>query len=454
MSRVVRRKFFYAREEVTLGQKGNSAPGWEYETPTSRATQTAPVPVTAERLHQMPSAGAGRVVASEKPRLVSNRAHESGWGNSNDEVSLFRDTVRRFIQETFVPHQSRWREQNRPDPEAWTAAGEAGVLLPELPEAYGGAGGNFAHEATVIEELARAAIHFGSNVHSIVARYILNYGTEEQKRKWLPGMASGASVGAIAMTEPCAGSDLAGIKTTASRDGNHYVINGSKTFITNGLLAGLVCVAVKTDPRLPGVRGISLIVVETGNLPGYRTGRSLPKVGREEQDTCEIFFDDVRVPAANLLGPGEGKGFSQMLEQLPYERLSIGVSAVAAAERALEITTKYVKERTAFGKTLMDFQNTRFKLAECATEARIGRVFLDHCIARFIDGTLDQTSAAMAKYWLTEMQWRIVDECVQLHGGYGYMLEYPIARMWADSRVQRIHAGTNEIMKEIIGWSL
>jgi acyl-CoA dehydrogenase len=372
----------------------------------------------------------------------------------NEELRLFRNTVSRFVQQEFVPHQGRWREQHGPTPEAWALAGRMGILLPELPEKYGGAGGTFAHEAVVIEELARAGVHFGSSVHSIVARYILSYGNEEQRRKWLACMAQGVLVGAIAMTEPSAGSDLAGIKTTARRDGSEYVINGSKTFITNGVHAGLVCVAVKTDTRVPGVRGISLIMVEGKNLPGYRVGRSLEKVGREGQDTCEIFFDDVRVPAANLLGSSEGKGFAQMLEQLPYERLAVGVNAMATAELALEITTKYVKERVAFGKPLMDFQNTRFKLAECATEAHIGRVFLDHCIAQFLNGTLDPVSAAMAKYWLTDRQCRIVDECVQLHGGYGYMLEYPIARMWADSRVQRIFAGSNEIMKELIGWSL
>jgi acyl-CoA dehydrogenase len=256
------------------------------------------------------------------------------------------------------------------------------------------------------------------------------------------------------MTEPAAGSDLQGIKTTARREGNDYAINGSKAFVTNGLHANIICVAVKTDTRVAGFKGISLLIVEGKNLPGYRIGRSLEKVGMHGQDTCELFFDNVRVPASNLLGPSEGKGFSQMMEQLPYERLTVGVSAVATAEQAVTITTKYAKERTAFGKPLIDFQNTRFKLAECKTEAHIGRVFLDNCIERFISGQLDAVTAAMAKYWLTDCQCRIVDECVQLHGGYGYMMEYPIARMWVDSRVQRIYAGTNEIMKELIGWSL
>jgi acyl-CoA dehydrogenase len=371
----------------------------------------------------------------------------------DDELRIFRKTVRQFIQEQFVPHQSRWREQHRPDEEAWTAIGKAGILLPDIPEEYGGGGGSFAHETVANEELAVAGVHFGSSIQSIVGHYILSYGTEEQKRNWLPRMARGELVAAIAMTEPSAGSDLAGVKTTARREGSDYVLNGSKTFITNGWHASLVCVALKTDARAAGLKGISLVMVEPKNLAGYRVGRTLEKVGMNGLDTCEIFFDDVRVPAANLLG-AEGKGFNQMVQQLPYERLTIGVGAVAMAEQAVAITTKYVKERMAFGKPLLDFQNTRFKLAQCKTEAHIGRVFLDNCIQRFIAGQLDAVTAAMAKYWLTECQCRIVDECVQLHGGYGYMIEYPIARMWTDSRVQRIYAGTNEIMKELIGWAL
>lgn len=372
----------------------------------------------------------------------------------NDELRMFRSTVRQFIQKEFAPHQARWRQQHRPDAEAWSGAGEVGILLPDVPQEYGGGGGTFAYEAVVREELAQAGVHFGSGIQSIVARYILAYGSEAQKRSWLPRMARGELVGAIAMSEPAAGSDLQGIKTTARRDGDHYVINGSKTFITNGWHAGIICLAVKTDARVAGPKGISLIIVEAKNLPGYHVGSSLEKVGMHGQDTCELFFDDVRIPASNLLGPAEGNGFFQMMEQLPYERLSIGVGAVATAEQAVAITIKYVKERTAFGKPLIDLQNTRFKLAECKTEAHIGRVFLDSCIQRFIAGQLDAVTAAMAKYWLTDCQCRIVDECVQLHGGYGYMTEYPIARMWADSRVQRIYAGANEIMKEVIAWSL
>jgi acyl-CoA dehydrogenase len=378
-------------------------------------------------------------------------AYESPW--TNDELLMFRKTVRRFIEQEFVPHQSRWREQHHPDDGAWEAIGKAGLLLPDIPEQYGGGGGTFAHETVVNEELAVAGVHFGCSIQSIVAHYILAYGTEEQKRTWLPRMATGELVAAIAMTEPSAGSDLSGIKTTAHSESDEFVISGSKTFITNGWHANLVCVAVKTDPKAADLKGISLIVVEPRNLAGYRIGHPLDKVGMNGLDTCEMFFDDLRVPASNLLG-ALGKGFNQMVQQLPYERLTIGVGAVAMAEQAVAITTKYVKMRTAFGKPLIDFQNTRFKLAQCRTEVHIGRVFLDNCIERFVAGRLDAVTAAMAKYWLTECQCRVIDECVQLHGGYGYMNDYPIARMWTDSRVQRIYAGTNEIMKELIGWSL
>jgi len=267
-------------------------------------------------------------------------------------------------------------------------------------------------------------------------------------------MARGDLVAAIAMTEPAAGSDLQGIRTVARRDGDSYLVSGSKTFITNGRLAGLVCLAVKTDPAASGAKGISLLLVETQDLPGYEVGKPLEKIGMHGQDTCELFFDQVRVPVGNLLGSVEGLGFSQMMEQLPYERLSIAVGAVATSERAVALTTQYVQERMAFGKPLFDLQNTRFTLAECVTEAQVGRVFVDSCIERFMSGCLDDISTAMAKYWLTESQCRIADKCLQLHGGYGYMTEYPIARLWADSRVQRIYAGSNEIMKEIIGWSL
>ena len=367
---------------------------------------------------------------------------------------MVRATVRQFIQKAFAPHQARWRQQHHPDTEAWLGAGGVGILLADVAQEYGGGGGTFAHVAVVLEELARANIPFGYQEQSIVAHYLLAYGSEEQKHQWLPRMARGELVGAIAMSEPAAGSDLPGIKTTARRDGDNYVINGSKMFITNGLHASIICLAVKTDARAAGPTGISLIIVEAKDLSGFQAGRPLEKVGLHGQDTCELFFDEVRVPARNLLGPAEGKGFSQMMEQLPYERLMIAVAAVAVAEQAVAITSKYAKERMAFGKPLIDFQNTRFKLAECRTEAHIGRVFIDNCIQRYIAGELDPVTAAMAKYWLTDCECRIVDECVQLHGGYGYMAEYPIARMWTDSRMHRIGGGTNEIMKEVIGWSI
>ncbi len=373
---------------------------------------------------------------------------------TTDAIRAFRSTIRAFVQTEFAPHQDRWREQRFPDPDAWTKAGAVGMLLSDVPAEYGGGGGTFVHETVVVEELTRAGVPLHSFIHDSVAHYILAYGSEAQKRNWLPRMARGELVGAIAMSEPAAGSDLQGIRTTARRDGDHYVINGSKTFITNGWHAGLVCLAVKTDPKATGPKAISLIMVEPTDLPGYRVGRPLEKVGMHAQDVCELFFENVRVPAANLLGPAEGRGGFQIMEKMSYERLAIGVAAVATAERAVAVTTKYVKERKVFGNPLIDFQNTRFKLAECRTEAHIARVFLNDCVERFIAGQLDVLTTAMAKYWLTDCECRIVDECLQLHGGYGYLAEYPIARMWTDSRVHRIYAGTNEIMKEMIASSL
>jgi acyl-CoA dehydrogenase len=371
-----------------------------------------------------------------------------------DDIQLFRKTAKRFIQEEFVPNEARWREQHRVDADAWTKAGEVGLLLTDVPEEYGGGGGDYCYEAVVTEELCYAGTHFGHGVHSIAAHYILDYGSEEQKKYWLPLMAKGELIGSIAMTEPIAGSDLQNIKTMAKRQGECLVINGSKTFITNGWHTNLIVLAVKTGDSGAGAKGISLVVVDTRDLQGYRVGRTLEKVGMHGQDTCELFFDDVRVPAKNLLGTEEGRGFYQMMEQLPYERMGVSVGATATTEQAVAITTKHCKERTAFGKPLIEFQNTRFKLAECKAQVHIMRVFLDNCIERLLSRKLDTSTAAMAKYWLTERECAIIDECVQLHGGYGYMMEYPIARMWTDSRVQRIYAGTNEIMKELIARSL
>lgn len=383
-----------------------------------------------------------------------NTAYRPPW--ETEDVALFRETVREFIRGTFAPQQDRWRRQRHPDAAAWRSAGCLGLLLPDLPATFGGGGGGgtFAHACVVQEELSRAGVHFGSGVQNIVGHYIAAYGNETQQQRWLPPMARGELVASIAMTEPGAGSDLSAITTTARREGDCYVINGAKTFITNAWHAGLVCVAAKTSPAAVPMRAISLIVAETKNLSGYSVKKPLEKVGMHGLDSCEIFFDDVRVPAGNLLGGAEGQGFSQMMRQLPFERLTIAVGAVAMSEEALATTVRYVKERALFGHPLFDLQNTRFTLAECATAVRAGRIFVDHCVSRFIAGQLDDAEAAMAKYWLTDMQCRVIDQCVQLHGGYGFMAEYPIARMWTDSRAQRIYAGANEVMKELIAWSL
>lgn len=374
------------------------------------------------------------------------------WMNS--ELTLFRDEVRRFVAGELVPHESRWEAAQQVDREAWTKAGAMGLLLCDIPEEYGGSGATFAHECVVFEEFAYGNItSFGKSVHSIVAHYVLAYGTEEQKQRWLPKMASGEWIAAIAMSEPAAGSDLRGIKTRARRDGDAYIVNGSKTFITNGHMADLVCLVVKTDPAA-GSKGVSLLMVETANLPGYRRGRILDKIGQKGNDTSELFFDDVRVPAADLLGGEEGRGLHQLMESLPWERTVLAVAAVAAIELAVELTVEYVKEREAFGQKLIDMQNTRFRLAECKTTACVARAFIDDCIERMQAGTMDTTTASMAKYWTTDMQCKVVDECLQLFGGYGYMREYPIAKMYADARVQKIYGGTNEIMKELIARSL
>lgn len=378
--------------------------------------------------------------------------YQSPW--ITEELVIFRKSVRRFIEERFLPHQASWEQQHYPDSKAWLEAGQMGMLLADISEEYGGGGGDIGHEIVVVEELAELGIHFGTVVQSIVAHYISAYGSEEQKKKWLPRMASGELVGAIAMTEAGGGSDLQGITTRAIREGDSYVINGSKTFITNGWHAGIVMLAVKTDPAASGVRGISMLAIETKDLPGYSVGKPLGKIGMRTQDTCELFFDRVRVPATALLGGSEGKGFTQMMSQLPYERLLIAATALKTAERALSITTQYSKDRVAFGGPMIELQNTRFQLAECKTECHIGRVFLDRCIQDHIAGKSDPETAAMAKLWLTECEARVLDRCVQMHGGYGYMSEYPVARMWVDSRIHRIYAGANEIMKEIIGASL
>jgi len=379
-------------------------------------------------------------------------SYVSPW--MSPDLEVYRDTLRRFVETEIAPHQERFAKQQHVDRELWTQAGALGVLCADIPEEYGGAGGDFAHMAALFDELAAAGdTSFGVHVHIIVAHYLLNHGTEEQKRRYLPLLASGAMIGAIAMSEPAAGSDLQGIRTRAVRDGDGYVINGSKIFISNGYLADLIVVVAKTDAAA-GARGISLLLVETRNVEGFRVGRILDKVGQKGQDTCELFFDNVRVPAAAVLGGAEGKGFAQLMSELPYERTLVAIGAVAAIERALRLTLEYARERSAFGQKLIELQNVRFKLAEIKTYALVARTFVDRCIVQVTDGTLDTATASMAKWYLTDLQCKVVDECVQIFGGYGYMLEYPIARMYVDARVQPIYGGTNEIMKEIIARSL
>jgi acyl-CoA dehydrogenase len=370
---------------------------------------------------------------------------------SDDDVEAFRDLAHTFLAKECAPNEERWGQQQHVDRDIWTKAGELGLLCPSIPVEYGGGGGTFALEAVMAEEQARTlAPSLGTAVHStIVAHYIHTYGTEEQRRRWLPKLASGESVGAIAMTEPGTGSDLQSVKTKAIRTGDEYVLDGAKTFISNGLLADLVITVAKTDPQ-DAAKGISLVVVETDGLEGFGRGRVLKKIGQHGQDTAELFYDGVRVPGSNLLGAEEGQGFIQLMQQLPQERLVLAVAAVAAIEETLAHTVRYTKEREAFGKPVFNFQNTKFKLAEAATIARVARVFVDDCIVKHLAGELDVQTASMAKWWTTQMQCDVADECLQFFGGYGYMQEYPIARMYADARIQKIYGGTNEIMKEII----
>ena len=370
-----------------------------------------------------------------------------------DEHHAFRDTVRRFVEREVVPHHREWENQGQVPRELWRKAGELGFLCPALPAEYGGGGGDFLLSTIVTEELCWAgATGPLFYLHSdIVAPYLLHYGTEEQKRTWLPRMASGETISGICMTEPGAGSDVAAIRTRARREGNELVISGQKIFISNGQIADLFLVAAKTDPDA-GAKGVSLVLVES-DRPGFARGRNLEKIGMHAQDTSELFFDEVRVPASNLLG-AEGKGFGYLMSQLPQERLLVAIGAVAAAESAIKWTLDYVRDRKAFGAPLAEKQHVRFALTEAHTEVTVGRTFLDHCIALHLEGKLDTATASMAKYWLSDMQNRVIDACLQLHGGYGYMWEYPIARAWADARVQRIYGGANEIMKEIIARKL
>jgi len=445
------------------------------------------------------------------------KPYESPW--MDDDLRMLREAISRFVETEFEPLDDKWRKQHHVDKASWRQIGAAGFLLLDIPVEYGGGGGDFRHEALLYEETMRRGLSgFGQSVHSICAHYVLNYGTEEQKQRWLPRMARGELIGAIGMTEPGAGSDLKGIRTRAVRDGDHYVVNGSKIFITNGGSAELLMLVVRTDPTdrgrglsilmvetegLAGYRvgrvldkmgqqavrdgdhyivngskifitnggsaellmlvvrtdptdrgrGLSILMVETEGLAGYRVGRVLDKMGQQAQDTAELFFEDVRVPVDCLLQQ-EGKGMHMMMGDLPYERLLIALGGVASMEGALEDTIKYVNERQIFGQPVASFQNTKFKLAEAATHTRVARVFVDRCIELLLKGELDTETAAMAKWWVTDMQQKVIDECQQLFGGYGYMNEYRICRMFADSRVQRIYGGTNEVMKELISRSL
>lgn len=372
----------------------------------------------------------------------------------NADHEAFRSTARSFIAKELVPHQREWETAGVVSRDAWLAAGAAGLLGMAVPERYGGVGvDDFRFNVVLDEELVAAGVSgFGAPVHNDVnLPYLLALGTEEQKQRWLPGFCGGELITAIAMTEPGAGSDVQGIRTTALPDGDHYLLNGQKTFISNGILSDLVIVAARTDPDA-GHHGISLLVVERG-MPGFERGRNLDKIGQKAQDTAELFFTDVRVPARNLLGEA-GRGFAYLMGNLPQERLSIAAAAVASAEKVLELTKEYCRTRTAFGRPIGRFQHNRFELAEMATEIQIGRVFADRCVAEHVRGELSAEDAAMAKWWLTELNKRVIDRCLQLHGGYGYMMEYPVARAFLDSRVQTIYGGTTEIMKEIVGRSL
>lgn len=377
---------------------------------------------------------------------------EATW--MNEELLLYRETIRKLLAKEFVPHQDAWAKQGYVDRRAWDKAADAGILGASVPEAYGGFGGTQAFDAlTYLEQGRIGDLGFGFGVHNIVTHYLLAFGTEDQKQTWLPRLVQGERIGAIAMTEPGTGSDLQSIRTSAASDGDDYVINGSKTFITNGQMADLLVLVVRTGAEAKA-SNISLILLDLIDLPGFRRGRNLEKIGMKANDTSELFFDNVRVPKKNLLGGEQGQGFYQLMQQLPWERLGIALLAVGYMEGALDHTLEYVKERKVFGKPVFDFQNTRFKLAEAKTRLEVTRAFVDRCLELHLDGALDAPTASMAKWWAAETQCQVVDECLQLHGGYGYMTEYPISRYYVDSRVQKIYGGTNEIMKELIARSL
>ncbi len=374
----------------------------------------------------------------------------TGW-RLDEEVSIFSDSVGQFFEKECAPHVPQWRKDGIVPKEMWLKAGEMGILGASVSEEYGGMGGDFRHEAIIAEQMGWKGIDgFGITLHNgIIAPYIESFGTEEQKQKYLPKIATGEIITAIAMTEPGTGSDLQNIKTTAKKNADGYVLNGSKTFISNGQNANLILVCAKTDPT-EGAKGVSIMLVETEGAAGFERGRNLEKIGQHAADTSELFFNDVQLGPDAVLGGKEGMGFSQLMQKLPQERHIIGVQGMATIERAIHVTVEYVKQRKAFGKTIWDFQNTQFKLAECKTEATVAKVFVDRCTDLLLENKLDSATASMSKYWVSDLQCKIVDECLQLHGGYGYMDEYPIAQMYADSRVQRIYGGANEVMKMLI----
>jgi acyl-CoA dehydrogenase len=382
--------------------------------------------------------------------------YRSPW--IDEELSILQDHIERFLGRELVPEREKWEDQGFVDRAAWLKAGEAGLLCASVPEQYGGGGGNRGHEAVIIQEMGRAGLAGGFGAGAmvsscIVAHYILGYGAESQKQRWLPAMAKGEIVGAIAMSEPGAGSDLQGVTTSARKVDGGYVVNGQKTWITNGQCADLIIVVCKTDPEA-GSKGISLLAVEPAVAEGFMRGKRLRKLGMHAQDTSELFFDDVFVPDGNLLGGEPGRGFVQLMQQLAWERLQIALTATVAMESAVALAIDYVRQRKLFGKPLLDFQNTQFKLAECRTQAVVARRFIDTLMVELLAGTLEPETAAMAKLWATETQGKVIDECLQLFGGYGYVTDYPIARLYADARVTRIFGGTSEVMKLIISRTL
>lgn len=375
---------------------------------------------------------------------------------AEEEISMFHDAVGKFFdQHAPATRVAKWREAGQVEREFWREAGQAGLLGVSVPGEYGGHGGDFRHDMVVVDQVGRKKVEgFAASLHNvIILPYVVRHGTEEQKKRWLPKLVSGELVSAIAMSEPGAGSDLQSVSTTALRDGNGYRLNGSKTFISNGQTADFIIVVAKTDPS-EGAKGISLLCLETDGAEGFERGKKLDKIGLEAQDTSELFFDNVFVPADNLLGGVEGRGFYQLMGELPQERLLIAMQAMHTIERALDITVEYVKERKAFGKTIWDFQNTQFVLADLKARGTAAKVFVNDCIARLLKGELDVATASMAKYWVTELQGEVVDKCLQFHGGWGYINEYEIARMFRDSRISRIFGGSNEIMKMLIARSM